>query len=236
MRLSILGSFSAALVSTVALAALVFSQPAWAAEQSFDVSAFTKIRSAGSADVRVTTGARTAVVASGDAADLERLLIEVRDGVLVIGQKPGRWDWRGSGVTVNVSTPRLAEASLTGTGDIEIDRMAEPAVAVAVSGAGDMRVGRIDATTVAARLAGSGNILLAGRCGTGRFDLAGSGDIMASALACETLSAAIKGSGDIIASASRTADLTVLGSGDIMVEGGAQCTRTTRGSGTITCR
>jgi len=210
---------------------------ALAADRSFAVSDFTKLKLNGSPDVNVRTGSTASVRATGSSADLERLEIAVRNDELVIGTKRGTYTgWSKDGIKVFVTVPMLRAASLSGSGDIRIDRIKGSSFAGAVQGSGDMAIGTIDADKVSLSVNGSGDIMAAGRCGSGNYAVNGSGDIDASGLKCQTLSVAVSGSGDVSGHASQTANLSISGSGDIDIAGGARCTKATRGSGQVRCR
>lgn len=218
-----------------ALSALLAAGPAVAADRNFSVGNFSKLRVTGSMDVKVSTGSAASVRATGSAADLERLEIAVRGDTLVIGSKSGSWNWSRDGVDVYVTVPSLSAAALTGSGDVEISRMAAPSVDLAVTGSGDMDVKAVDSPSVAMAVSGSGDLDVAGRCGKGSISLRGSGDVDADDLACSTLQISVMGSGDVSARASGTAAIAIMGSGDVTVVGGARCTTSARGSGTANC-
>ena len=219
----------------LAAASILVAAPALAAERSFPVSDFSEIVLAGSPDVTVTTGGRAAVVATGSDSDLDRLDIKVDGKRLLIGTKPGSWNWSSrDGVKIRVSVPTLAAATISGSGDIRVDRVNGP-FAGRISGSGEMELPSVDSPTFSLAISGSGDMEAAGRCGTGSLSVTGSGDIDASRLTCGTLTATTTGSGDIDARSTDTATLRVTGSGDITVTGGARCTTKTTGSGTTRC-
>jgi hypothetical protein len=217
------------------LSALVSASPALAAERSFPVGAFTKIRLAGSPNVRVRTGTQPSVVATGTAADLDRLEITVRGDELQISQKSGSWSWSREGLRIEVTVPRLEAAALVGSGDMEIDRIKGGDFSGSLRGSGDLSLAAIDADAVNLAIEGSGDISAAGRCDTGTFAVNGSGDIGAAGLRCRTATVTLQGSGDIAVGATATATVALNGSGNVSVTGGARCTTSKRGSGDVSC-
>jgi hypothetical protein len=217
-------------------AALFTTASAQAGNRSFAVDGFDRILLAGSTDVDVRVGPRTAVTATGDAADLDRLEIRVQDGTLFIGTKPGRWTWRSrGGIRVAVSSPALVAATINGSGDMTVDRLSGERFDGRVSGSGALQLADVAVQTMSLSIAGSGGVRAAGRCGAADIRLSGSGDVAADRLASETLSVSVSGSGDVAAGARQTADLSVSGSGSIRTTGGARCTTRKAGSGTIRC-
>lgn len=210
--------------------------PAFAAERSFPVGDFTEIVLSGSPDVEVRTGVAPSVVAVGEPADLDRMDIRVEGTRLVIGTKPGNWNWSSrKGVAVRVGARTVRAAVISGSGDMSVDRV-KGDFRGRISGSGGFSLPSIDSDVLELALSGSGDMVAAGRCGDGTFSISGSGDINATGLTCRTLQASVTGSGDIDARATDTANLRVTGSGDIAVTGGARCTSKSTGSGTTSCR
>jgi hypothetical protein len=217
------------------LAAVVSATPALAAERTFSVSDFTKVKLSGSADVSVATGSAASARATGSEADLDRLVLEVRGGELVISQKSGSWNWGREGIRVFVTVPALEAATVNGSGDMVVDRVKGQAFSGVAAGSGDLQLGAVDVRSVSLAVNGSGDVVAAGRCDSGTFSLNGSGDISAAGLKCRDVTVSVNGSGDIAAHASGSATAALNGSGDINITGGARCTKAARGSGDISC-
>jgi hypothetical protein len=220
----------------LATASAITAAPAFAAERNFPVTDFEQIVLAGSTDISVTTGSRASVVAVGADADIDRLDIRVEGNRLLVGTKKGNWTWSTrEGVKLRVTVPNLSAATISGSGDMDINRVKGP-FSGRVSGSGDMSIAAVDSTTLNLAISGSGEIEAAsGRCGAGNFATTGSGDIDAANVRCETLSATVTGSGNVDGQATATATLRVTGSGNVKVTGGARCTTSTTGSGTTRC-
>jgi hypothetical protein len=215
--------------------ALVASAPALGESRSIPLGAFSEIVLTASANVEVQTGSPVSVVAIGDTNDLNRLDIRVEGERLIIGTKQGSMDWSSrKDVTVRVAMPAIGAATLSGSGDIVVDRV-KGSFSGRISGSGDLALPSIDSTALALAISGSGDLTAAGRCGTCSIAISGSGDIDAAMLTCETLTASVSGSGDIRVRATGTAALRSSGSGSISVTGGARCTSKSTGSSSISC-
>jgi hypothetical protein len=227
---------SIAIIAALA-SATVSAGPAFAAERNIPVSDFSKLMLSGSTDVTVRTGSSASVVAIGADADIDRMDVRVSGDTLVVDTKRGSWRWTTrEGVKLRVTVPMLSSAVISGSGDVDIDRINGP-FSGRISGSGDLAVASIDSPTLALSVSGSGDIDMgSGRCGSAKYSTTGSGDIEAASVRCESLTAVVTGSGSIGGQASGTADLRVTGSGDIDVTGGARCTTKTTGSGTTRCR
>ena len=205
--------------------------------RSFQVAGFDKIDLTGSPDVVVAVGGQPSVRAEGDAADLERLEITVVDGELRIGMRPGSGHWFGShrGITVHVTVPSLQAASISGSGDINIDRVQGQAFTATVGGSGDLAVRELRVATASFALNGSGGISAAGGAQRASANLNGSGDLRLGGFETGDATVALIGSGDVALRATGTAQVQLTGSGDIAIAGGARCTVSKTGSGDVTC-
>lgn len=217
------------------LAAALLAAPATAAERRFDLSGFDQVAVAGSDDVVIRQGSGFAVVASGEAADLDRLDVRVDKGVLKIGRKSGSWSWSGKDVTIAVTLPALHGLSLAGSADVQVDKGGGDRFDMQLAGSGTLRLASLDTRTANVTVSGSGDVKVAGRCGALNVKMAGSGDADLAGLACTNAAISVAGSGNVNAHATGQASIRVAGSGDVRVSGGARCTRKVAGTGNVTC-
>ncbi len=208
-------------------------------QRDFQVAGFDRVSLGGSHNVVVTVGGAPSVRAEGDEEVLERLEVKVEDGELQIGMKKGKWSmgWRRERppVTIHVSVPRLAGASIGGSGDMRIDKVEGPRFAASIAGSGDMDVGALRVEEAHFSIAGSGGITARGQAGRSDISIAGSGDIDLAGLEAKTAKVSVVGSGDVRARASETADVSIMGSGDVTLAGSAKCTISKMGSGEVRC-
>ncbi|HWT12739.1 MAG TPA: head GIN domain-containing protein [Allosphingosinicella sp.] len=209
-----------------------------AAQRSFEVGAFDRISLSGSQDVVVTVGGAASVRAEGDSEALDRLEIAAEGGQLRIGSR-ARTGWklfgRRRGITVHVTVPTLAGASVGGSGDMRIDRVESERFAASVAGSGDIHIGDLRAAEADFSIAGSGAIRAAGAARRIRTSVAGSGDLDLARLEAVDASVALTGSGDVRVRASGTAAVELRGSGDVAVAGPARCSVSKSGSGDVHC-
>jgi hypothetical protein len=222
------------LIAGVALAA-VLAGPAAAAEQSFAVGPFAAVSASSPAAVRVRTGAPPSVRADGDAAALARLDIHIEGDRLVIRTRRGM-DWPGRArATVNVTMPSLRAASVAGSGDMTVDRVAGQAFAGSVAGSGNLAIGELRTGSATLSSAGSGNINAAGAVDRLQASAVGSGNVDARSVRARSVQVSAIGSGNVEAQASQDADVVSLGSGNAIVTGAAHCRVHARGSGEARC-
>src|SRR5215212_1252617 len=96
---------------SAALLALTLAVPASAATRNFGVSGFEKIRVDGPFKVRLSTGVAPFAQASGSAAALDRVSLEVRGNTLVVQTSASSWGGypgqQGGPVEITVGTHEL---------------------------------------------------------------------------------------------------------------------------------
>jgi hypothetical protein len=210
------------------------------ASKAFPVGGFDRIALGGPYDAVVTVGGTPSVRAEGDKAAIDRLEIKVEGGQLRIATTPsGGWSWGFSGrhrrATIYVTVPALAAASLEGSGDMRIDKVAGRAFEAAIGGSGDMQIGAIQVDDATLSVSGSGDLTASGKAGKATINVAGSGDVAASGFESATATVSIIGSGDVAARVTQSADVKVMGSGDVTITGNAKCTISKMGSGDVHC-
>lgn len=204
-----------------------------AAPRRFAVTGFDAIDLSGSDSIRVLPGATLSVIADGDPRAVAALAIDVRDGTLRVGRKPG--NWRDQGARITVTLPRLRAARISGSGDIRVGAVAGRDFTGSISGSGTLAVTDLDAETARFALPGSGTITAAGRATQVAIALDGSGRIDTRALATPVVRVTMGGAGTIAATATRTADIAASGSGSIRVAGGATCAVRNSGAASVRC-
>jgi hypothetical protein len=222
------------LIAGAALAALLAS-PALAAEQNYAVGRFSAISASSPAEVRVRTGAAPSARAVGDAAALARLDVHVEGDRLVIRTRRGmRWPGRARAI-VYVTVPTLRAASVAGSGDMQVDRVAGPDFAGSVAGSGSLAIGELRTGSTTLASAGSGNINVAGAVDRLQANTTGSGNIDAHMVRARSARVTAVGSGNVEARASQDAEVVSVGSGNAIVTGAAHCRVHARGSGEAKC-
>jgi hypothetical protein len=223
-----------------AIAATLIATPALAANRSFSVPDFAKLRVEGPYTVHVRTGSHVSVTAHGPQRRLERLIVEARDGRLVISTEKSAFNigWamgEDQEVVVDITVPMISAASLNGSGDVSVDRIRTPMFEAAVTGSGNLAIGEVHADRLSAVVTGSGDLSLAGHADRAEAAVRGSGDIKAGGLAVGALTVNISGSGDVTVGPTRQAGGTLVGSGDVSIAGHPTCAISKHGSGDVRC-
>jgi hypothetical protein len=185
------------------------------ASESRNVTDFDSVELAGSGDVNILLGDTQSVNVQADDNILPLIETTVSNNKLLIRTKPFTDITHSSPIVVTVVMKSLKQATLSGSGNMNIGAMSGPDLTLDLPGSGNITAeGTVDALTI---------------------HLAGSGNVTADKLKAHSANATVAGSGDISLFASDSLDASVSGSGTIRCEGNpAQVTKSVTGSGSIT--
>jgi hypothetical protein len=205
--------------------------------QDRHLSGFNAVSVEASFDVYITQGNSESVKVEADDDELDRIITEVKNGVLKIRNKSNKgmnWSWGDKKRIIHITARNINSISLSGSGDVYFKNGIRTSdLALRLSGSGDVS-GKIEAKTVRVSVSGSGDIKLSGRAETSTIEMSGSGDYSARNL--ETVNSAVRvsGSGDVTVNVSHQLDASVNGSGDVHYTGSAKIINTKEnGSGDI---
>lgn len=226
----------------LALSLVAFAAPVAAADRSYIVTAFDRIRVDGPFEVRVTVGGGggAKASASGDARVLAGIEITVQGSTLIVRQGGNGWnDQRradGPAPVIVLAAPELKGATVIGGGKLSIAGTLRGArLDFAVTGTGSIDARGIDAQAVNVSTIGAGTVALAGRAATARLLTNGSGVIAATPLTVGDVTVRLDGPGETMVTARYTATLTSTGLGRIVVAGNPKCTAKAIAGGPIRC-
>lgn len=226
--------------SLLAFALVTVAFPAVAADRSYSVGSFERVRVEGPFEVRIVTGASPGARASGDNAIIDQLDIAVNGTTLVVRLGSRGWGERPSNATivptvVTLSTPRLIAASVLAGGRVTVGTMKAQRVDLSITGAGTLDVPRVDTDQLISTVVGTGAITVGGRASRARLQTNGPGTTDASTLVTNDLIVRVEGAGETRASARYTAQVTSTGLGKVTVLGTAKCTVTALAGGPVSC-
>ena len=222
-------------------------------EKGFAKDDFKGVELDGSFQVNIIQGARQNVVVLGQENIIEKLKMDVLDGVLYLSLEPG--NYMNYDLEINLTMPMIELASLSGSGDIKLGTFVglnelkisldgsgdiksdgvlevKGVTKIEVDGSGDVDLS-IKAEKVFAELEGSGDINLSGTTSILNLSLDGSGDIKTYKLEALRAEVELNGSGDVKVYASKTLIATLDGAGDIRYRGEPSLEAKIDGSGTI---
>lgn len=195
---------------TIAAAGFLIAGAAMAAEstQTFEVKGFTGIEVDGHVGLDVSVGEKFAVKVSGREADMERLRVEVRDGVLRIykeRRKRGSRRQRSRELQATIALPKL--------NSVDIDGMS------------DAKIRNIDSDNFSLSVDGHGELTLSGKCGTSVIDIDGHAEIEGREFKCKNVSLSVDGHGEIELYAGETLAVDISGHGDVEIYGNPRITK-----------
>ena len=204
--------------------------------RSYQAAGFTGVDLAGSDDVDVRIGSTFVVRAEGAPEDLDRLRIRVDGDTLKVDRRSRTgMNWGGHKVVIHVTMPRLAEASISGSGSLRADRVEGEEFEGDLAGSGDLVLGAMQVDKASFDIAGSGSVKASGDAGALSIDIAGAGDVEAPELRARSADVSIAGSGNVRAAVAGPAKISIMGSGDVNLGPQARCQTSKMGSGSVRC-
>ncbi|MDQ3245368.1 MAG: DUF2807 domain-containing protein [Pseudomonadota bacterium] len=228
--------------ATLALGlAAVAATPSAAADRSFGVSGFERVRVDGPFRVRLTTGVAPYARASGPAAALDRVKIEMHGRTLIV--RPSASGWGGypgantGPAEIAIGTHDLTGVIVNGSGSLEIDRIKGLSFDIVAQGSGSVRVAAAKVDQLKTSLHGSSSATLSGTAlkvtaivrGTSTFDSA--------ALQVRDATIGADGPATVRLSVSETAKVDAQGTATISLDGTPACTVRAAGSASVSgCR
>lgn len=204
-------------------------------ERRFAVTGFDSVGLSGAANADIRVGPGFSVVATGTPAALDKLRVRKKGSGLDLGLKRGVSLLRGERVHFTITMPRIAAASIGGSGSITVDRVPEGAFEGNIGGSGTLVVRGMNVSSASFNIGGSGDVTATGRARRTAISIGGSGDIHNAGLVAEQAEVTLAGAGDVAANATRSAQVTLVGSGNVTITGGAKCEVTKMGSGSVRC-
>jgi hypothetical protein len=224
----------------LALAALA-AAPAAAADRSFSVSGFDRVRVDGPFRVRVATGVSPFAKASGKRAALDGVSIEVQGQTLIVRRNPGSWSsYPGESpgpVEISVGTHDLDTAWVNGAGALEIDKARGQSFDLSIQGPGTASIGQLDVDRLRVGMSGAGSAKLGGRAAEVTAIVRGTSFLDAAALTAKDVKVGAEGNAAVRLAATGTAKIDSLGTATVEITGGAACTVKATGSAVVSgCR
>ena len=205
-------------------------------EKARAVGAFTQLRVDGPIDVVLTQASADGIKVLAD-DNIEPLIESTVEGDTLVLRLQ-----RGVGFTtrhkpqVRIDSKSLQALTLSGSGDVQMERFKGERLNLNLSGSGDLRLGMVEVRVLNVAMQGSGDVQMAGRADTQSWVMRGSGDVDARSLSGRAVKAQLDGSGDMALGVSETLDVNLRGSGDLRYAGRPQLHQSSSGSGEVSHR
>ena len=224
-----------------AAALLATAGPAQAATRNFGITSFEKVRIDGPFRVRLTTGVAPFARATGSAAALDRVSIDVEGNTLVVHSNVDSWGgYPGKDpgpIEVEVGTHDLSAAWLIGSAALSIDRITGLSFGLSVQGSGAGEIAQADVDQLTVGVMGSGSARLGGKARKMTAAIQGISSLDAGALATKDATLAANGAATIDANISGTVKIDATGPATVRLTGGPACTLRVSGSASVSgCR
>jgi hypothetical protein len=224
-----------------AAAIFLLAGPAGAATRNFGVTGFEKVRVEGPYKVVLTTGVAPFARATGSAAALDRIAIEVRSNVLVVHSNLSSWGGypgKDTGtVQIDIGTHDLRSAWLSGAGTLAISRIEGLSFDLSSQGSGSVTVGQADVDQLNVSVVGTSSAVLAGRAAKVTAVVRGISSLDASGLAAKDATIGAEGAATIKANVTDAVTVDANGPVSITLGGRPACTLRVNGSASVSgCR
>lgn len=222
---------------TLALAALLLASPAAAAERNYSVVSFDHVRVDGGYHVTLKTGVAPFATASGSAAALDALSVEVQGRTLIVHSNPSSWGGapgaaRGP-VEVVVGTHDLSAAWVNGSGTLGIDAVKGLSFDLAVQGSGAATIDSVNVDQFKLAVVGAGSARLSGRALRMTAVVRGSSSFDGSAMTVSDATIGADGPSLVRVTATNTAKIDAMGLASVTLAGAPACVIHGQGSASV---
>lgn len=203
-----------------------------------DVSGFTGVSSAISADINLSQSSTFKVSIEGQKNIIDLVEMEVKDGTLKVRFKKGYSVNYKKNLKIQVEAPSFAYLGMSGSGDVRANgALSGEKLDISISGSGDFDLTQLQYADVKVSISGSGDVDLGGTTERAELSISGSGDLKAKNLKAQSVRCRVSGSGDVSCFAAKELDALVSGSGDILYSGSpTSVKKKVSGSGDIEAR
>ena len=207
-----------------------------------NVTNFDKILVTGTGRVIITQGESETLTVETDDNLMEYIETKVIGKTLEIGfTDDAIFSSRGGGAVLDpsdgfifrISVVDLADVTISGAAQIEIDKLKTDSLNLVFNGAGDIVIEDLVANDVDVKINGAGDISLVGYVETQHIRLNGVGRYQAFDLESQGTYVVISGAGDAEVWATQTLDVTISGAGNVQYYGSPNVNRNVSGLGRI---
>ena len=223
------------------IALLALAAPAAANTRNFGITSFEKVRVDGPFKVTLTTGVAPFARATGSAAALDRVAIDVRGNTLVVHNNLDSWGgYPGKDVgpvEISLGTHDLSAAWLNGSGSLAIDRVKGLSFDLSVQGSGAGEISQASVDQLNVSVVGTASARLAGRAAKLTAEIRGISSLDAAALSSKDATLGADGAATIAANVTDSVTVDASGPATVRLNGSPSCTLRVSGSASVSgCR
>jgi hypothetical protein len=180
---------------------------------------FEDVSSSISAEIEIKQNDTFSVIVEGQKNIIDLLDITVEIGGLKIRFKNG-YNVNYQKLKIYVEAPKFASLKMSGSGSLESTGNIKCAdLDVILSGSADVNIQKLKANNLTVKVSGSGDVEIGGDVGNSDFTVSGSGNIDAKNCVSENVDCRISGSGDVKFFVNDALDVRISGSGDVKYYG-----------------
>ncbi|MGZ2411888.1 putative autotransporter adhesin-like protein [Sphingomonas sp. F9_3S_D5_B_2] len=222
--------------------AVAAAAPADAATRNFGITGFERVRVEGPFKVQLTTGVAPFASASGSAAGIDRVAIDMVGRTLVIHSNISAWGGSSNSdsvgpVEVRIGTHELSGATLSGSGSVQINRVKGLSFVAAVEGSGALGIASADVDQLNVSMIGTASSVVAGRTGTLKLTARGVSSFDGSALVAKDATIGAEGASTVKTTVTNSAKIEGSGPATVTLDGKPACTAKLSGSASVSgCR
>jgi hypothetical protein len=229
-------------LAVLALASLPATVPVFGAgptsQRNYSVTSFDRIRLDGPYQVQLRTNVAPYARASGSAAALDSVSIEVEGRTLIVRANSESWggyagENRGP-VTIELGTHDLGTAWINGSGALAIDRVRGLSFELAIQGAGSARIDKAEVDQMKVGISGAGSARLGGSAKKLTAVIRGTSSFEGEGLTVKDAVIGTEGPAIIRATVTETAKVDAIGVGTVTLGGKPACTLNAKGSAVVT--
>jgi hypothetical protein len=180
---------------------------------------FNQLKVCGSWDVIIKKGNQNEVRLEANNLSLEKVITEVKDGILNIRLEKG--NYRNVDLEVTVTYQELEAVHSSGSGNLKsMDPLVADELKVSLSGSGNASFNRVTADRLELTMSGSGDLIIReGSVGEVTLKQSGSGNLKAADLEAEDAQIEKSGSGNAALTVNQALSVRASGSGNVEYKG-----------------
>jgi hypothetical protein len=225
------------ILALLALASLPAVAAAPSTKRTYSITGFDRVRVDGPYQVSLKTNVTPYARASGSAAALDSVSIQVQGRTLIVRSSVDGWGgYPGEGrgpVTIEVGTHELASAYVNGAGALDIDKVRGLSFSIDINGSGTANVGRAEVDQLKVGITGAGTARLAGKAKKLTAIVRGSSSFDATGLSANDAVIGAEGPSMVRAEVVNSAKINASGLAAVTLTGEPACTVRAQGSANV---
>ena len=207
--------------------------------ESIPVSGFHSIQFKAVGKILLSQGEKESLTIQADPEIRQRILTEIKDGVLIVKYISDWKDWTGlnlidKGLAVfNITMKEIRSLAISGVGNLDSAAITTDSLNLQVAGPATMTIGTLNVNHLTVDMSGVGSVDLAGKCVEQNLVLSGAGNYKAPRLESERAAVKLSGLGNATLWANESLNVTITGAGGVEYYGPAQVNQKISGLGVL---